>query len=57
MQETRGQGDRAIVNRVFDIVIADGRAYALDELADQTWRGDRIARERFYYEPAQRTAD
>jgi ketosteroid isomerase-like protein len=48
-------GDRVVVNWVFDIVIADGRRYVLDELAFQTWRGDRIAQERFYYDPAQRT--
>jgi ketosteroid isomerase-like protein len=47
-------GDRVIVHWVFDIVDADGRKYALDELAYQTWRGDRIASERFYYDPAQR---
>ena len=47
-------GERVVVNWVFDIVAADGRAYALDELAWQVWRGDRIARERFYYDPAQR---
>ena len=47
-------GDRVAVNWVFDIVLADGRKYALDELAWQLWRGDRIAQERFYYDPAQR---
>ena len=47
-------GDRAIVRWVFDIVLADGKTFALDELAYQTWRGDRIAQERFYYDPAQR---
>ena len=47
-------GDRVAVNWVFDIVLADGRKYALDEVAWQHWRGDRIARERFYYDPAQR---
>jgi hypothetical protein len=43
-----------VVNWVFDIVTADGRASALDELAWQVWRGDRIAQERFYYDPGQR---
>ena len=47
-------GDRAIVRWVFDIEDARGRKYALDELAYQTWRGDRIAQERFYYDPGQR---
>lgn len=47
-------GDRVIVHWVFDIVEADGARYSLDELAYQTWRGDLIASERFYYDPAQR---
>lgn len=47
-------GDRVAVNWVFDIV-RDGKTFALDELAYQVWRGDRIAQERFYYDPAQRT--
>jgi ketosteroid isomerase-like protein len=47
-------GDRALVRWVFDIVLADGKSFALDEVACQTWRGDRIAQERFYYDPAQR---
>ena len=46
--------DRVIVRWVFDIVEADGRKYVLDELAYQTWCGDRIASERFYYDPTQR---
>src|SRR5262245_23446148 len=33
-------GDRVIVHWVFDIVQADGKKFALDELAYQTWRGD-----------------
>jgi len=47
-------GDRVIVHWVFDITEPDGRAYSLDELAYQTWRGEMIAQERFYYDPAQR---
>ena len=47
-------GDRVIVRWVFDIALADGKAFVLDELAYQTWRGDLIATERFYYDPAQR---
>ena len=39
-------GAHAVVNWVFDIVQADGHKYVLDELAYQTWRGDRIAQER-----------
>ena len=47
-------GDRVIVRWVFDIALPDGKAFVLDELAYQTWRGDLIATERFYYDPAQR---
>jgi len=47
-------GDRVIVHWVFDIEQAAGKRFTLDELAYQTWRGDRIAQERFYYDPAQR---
>jgi len=47
-------GDRVIVKWVFDIALRDGKAFTLDELAYQTWRGDRIAQERFYSDPAQR---
>ena len=46
--------DLVMVRWVFDIVQADGKAFVLDELAYQTWRRDRIAQERFYYDPAQR---
>ena len=49
-------GDRVIVRWVFDIEDGQGRRHALDELAYQTWRGDRIASERFYYDPGQRKA-
>ncbi len=50
-------GDRVIVRWVFDIEPGDGKRFTLDELAYQTWRGDRIAQERFYYDPGQRKAD
>ena len=49
------EGDRAMINWVFDFVDHEGCAFALDELAFQLWRGERIIEERFYYDPAQRT--
>ena len=49
------ESDRAMINWVFDFVDHEGRAFALDELAFQLWRGERIIEERFYYDPAQRT--
>jgi ketosteroid isomerase-like protein len=48
------EGDRSVINWVFDFVDHEGRAYVLDELAFQLWRGERIVEERFYYDPAQR---
>jgi ketosteroid isomerase-like protein len=48
------EGDRAVINWVFDFVDHEGRAYTQDELAFQLWRGERIIEERFYYDPAQR---
>jgi hypothetical protein len=49
------EGDRAVINWVFEFVDHEGRAFTLDELAFQLWRGDRIVEERFYYDPVQRT--
>lgn len=30
----------------------DGKVRRLDEIALQEWRGEKIARERFFYDPA-----
>jgi len=46
-------GDHVVINWVFEMTGPDGRTRSLDELALQTWQGDRIARERFYYDPGQ----
>ena len=46
-------GDRAVINWVFEMTGPDGHTRVMDELALQTWDGDRIATERFYYDPAQ----
>ena len=47
-------GDRVVINWVFDFILADGRRFTFDELALQLWSGDRIIEERFYYDPGQR---
>jgi hypothetical protein len=46
-------GDRVVINWVFEMTGPDGNTRVLDELALQTWEADRIKRERFYYDPAQ----
>lgn len=47
-------GDRVAINWVFDFEFPDGRGFRLEELALQRWEGDRIAEERFFYDPGQR---
>jgi ketosteroid isomerase-like protein len=46
-------GDHVVINWIFEFTYKDGRTTRLDELAHQRWQGDRIAEERFYYNPAQ----
>jgi len=46
-------GDRVVINWVFEMTGQDGATRVMDELTLQTWDGDRIAIERFYYDPAQ----
>lgn len=43
-------GDTVFINWVFEMAGQD-RVRTLDEVVVQTWRGDRIAAERFYYDP------
>lgn len=45
-------GDRAVIHWIFDFTARDGRRYRMDQVASQTWRGDRIVHERFYYDSA-----
>jgi hypothetical protein len=45
-------GDRVAINWVFEITAGE-HAFTLDEVAYQEWRGDRIIRERYFYDPAQ----
>jgi hypothetical protein len=47
-------GDHAVINWVFRFENNDGGAFIHDELAWQRWDGEKIAEERFYYDPAQR---
>ena len=47
-------GDHVVIRWVFRFVAADGSGFTMDELARQRWEGEKIAEERFYYDPAQR---
>lgn len=46
-------GDTVAVHSVYEFVDREGRRSGLDEMSIQRWRGDRIAEERFFYDPAQ----
>jgi hypothetical protein len=46
-------GDNVVIRWVFDFVWHDGAATRIEELAYQRWEGERIAEEKFFYDPAQ----
>ena len=46
-------GDVAVVRWTFVFTRKDGSSFRMEELAHQRWRGERIAEERFFYDPAQ----
>ena len=46
-------GDRVVVCWNFEFVSQDGSAWTMDELAYQRWEGNKVAEERFYYDPSQ----
>jgi ketosteroid isomerase-like protein len=46
-------GDDVAIHSVYELVYRDGRRRTLDQVSLQRWRGDRIAAERFFYDPAQ----
>jgi ketosteroid isomerase-like protein len=49
-------GDHVVVRWVFEFERADGGKMRMDELAYQRWAGNKIAEERFYYDPKQMLA-
>jgi ketosteroid isomerase-like protein len=47
------EGDTVFIRWTFEMVRKDGSTKRFDEIAMQEWQGDRIIRERFYYDPGQ----
>ena len=45
-------GDRSTINWLFEYSDGEGKRWRMDQLAYQTWRGDQIVHERFYYDSA-----
>lgn len=46
-------GDRVAIHWRFTFVSRKGHAASFEEIAWQEWRGDKVWRERFFYDPAQ----
>jgi ketosteroid isomerase-like protein len=44
-------GDRSAIHWILDVTNNQGQRLRLDEVAWQSWRGDRIFQERFIYDP------
>lgn len=46
-------GDHVVIRWVFEFEWLDGRSGRMEELVWQRWEGERIAEEKFFYDPAQ----
>lgn len=46
-------GDTVVIHWIFHFEFKDGSKRRIEELAHQTWKGDKVWRERFYYDPVQ----
>jgi hypothetical protein len=46
-------GDFAVIRWIFEFETNDGGRIRMEELAYQRWEGERIAEERFFYDPRQ----
>jgi hypothetical protein len=49
------EGDRVAIHWIFELTDKAGKIRRFDEIASQEWRGDRIFRERFFYDPSKVT--
>ena len=45
------EGDRVAIHWIFELTSRSGKVHRVDEVAMQEWRGDKIFRERFFYDP------
>lgn len=46
------EGDDVAIHWIFELTDKSGKAHRIDEASWQEWRGDRIFRERFFYDPS-----
>jgi ketosteroid isomerase-like protein len=49
------EGDRVAIHWNFELTDKTGKVRRFDEIAFQGWRGDKIFRERFFYDPSKVT--
>lgn len=47
------EGDHSAIGWRFEFTRKDGSTWAMEEMALQTWRGEEIVEERFFYDPKQ----
>jgi ketosteroid isomerase-like protein len=48
------EGDHVAIHWIFELTDKSGKVRRADEVALQQWRGDKIFRERFFYDPTPR---
>ena len=46
-------GDHVVIRWIFRFEFPDGSTMRMEELAYQRWEGDRVAEEKFFYDPQQ----
>jgi ketosteroid isomerase-like protein len=46
------EADHVAIHWIFELTDKTGKVHRIDEVALQEWRGDRIFRERFFYDPS-----
>jgi len=46
------EGDSVAIHWIFELTDKSGKVHRVDEVALQEWRGDKIFRERFFYDPS-----
>jgi ketosteroid isomerase-like protein len=50
------EGDHVAIHWIFELTSKSGKVHRVDEVAIQEWRGDKVFRERFFYDPSKPTA-
>jgi ketosteroid isomerase-like protein len=46
------EGDNVAIHWIFELTDKSGKVHRIDEVSLQKWRGDKIFRERFFYDPS-----